>query len=187
MIRSECYDNVGLYDERYAQLPDFDFWIRLCLKYDIHILPENLIKFRVFSDMQNASGSTPENKVRIQWERRHILENYLNIREKKTLLRVFPETSMYGNDFDDTLIPFIVAKLALKHSPDNKFAQSFALDTIANLLRKPIIAQKLEFAFGFTYRDFIEMTGHYDVYNNRLIKEIKKIKKHPVKYLLGIR
>ena len=33
LIRKKCYEDIGSYDERLAQLPDFDFWVRLSLKY----------------------------------------------------------------------------------------------------------------------------------------------------------
>ena len=84
------------------------------------------------------------------------------------------------------LIPFVIAQLAIKQPSEKKYFQSFALDTIANLLQKPEVAQQLETAFGFTYRDFIKMSGRYDIYNYRLNKEIKKIKKHPFRYLFRI-
>lgn len=185
MIRKQCYDDVGLYDQRYAQLPDFDFWIRLCLKYEIHILPDHLVKFRVFTDMQNASGTTPEKMIRLQWERRHILENYLNIRDKETLLQIFPEAAEFGDHYSDTLIPFIIANLALKLRSDYTFARAFALDTLGKLLKNPEVADEIQRTFGFTCRDFIRMTGQYDIFNHELNNKIKKIRKHPIKFLLG--
>lgn len=187
MIRRECYDNVGLYDERFAQLPDYDLWIRLCLKYNIHILPENMVKFRVFSTAQNASARTSENLIRTQWEHRHILEHYLKIRDKQTLRAVFPEAGDYGDNYENTLIPFIIAQLAFNRHSDNNFSQSFALDTIGTLLKKPELVRQLEQVFNFKCRDFIRMTGQYDVYNKLVHKEFKKIKRHPVKYILGIK
>jgi len=184
MIRRECHEDVGLYDERYAQLPDFDFWIRLSLKYDIHILPEYLVKFRVFSDKRNASGSTPEKVIRRYWENRQILRNFLNIRDKETLLRVFPEAREYGDDYDDALIPFVIAKLALGLPSRYPSAKDFGLDTIGSLLSNRMLAEQLERTFKFTYMDFIKMTGTYDVYSYGLMHNIKK---HAIKYLFGLR
>src|SRR3712207_3309219 len=34
LIRRAVYDKVGLYDERFRQLPDFDMWIRVCSLFD---------------------------------------------------------------------------------------------------------------------------------------------------------
>ena len=31
LIRKECYDTVGFLNENFAQLPDMDFWVRLCI------------------------------------------------------------------------------------------------------------------------------------------------------------
>ena len=38
LIRKDVYDEIGLYNELMANIPDLDMWVRLCLKYDIHIL-----------------------------------------------------------------------------------------------------------------------------------------------------
>jgi hypothetical protein len=60
LLRREVYQNVGLYDPRLAQVPDLDQWIRVCMRYDIHVLPEPLTAFRIRSGQQNASGARPE-------------------------------------------------------------------------------------------------------------------------------
>jgi glycosyltransferase involved in cell wall biosynthesis len=65
LIRKSCYDKIGLYDERFAQLPDFDFWVRFCLNYELSIIPEKLVKFRIRSDEKNASAWTKQNIIRI--------------------------------------------------------------------------------------------------------------------------
>jgi glycosyltransferase involved in cell wall biosynthesis len=41
LIRRECYDRCGLYRFGLAQVTDFDMWIRLCMKYEIYVLPES--------------------------------------------------------------------------------------------------------------------------------------------------
>ena len=42
MVRRSVYDEVGLYDPRFASLPDFDMWVRLCIVYEIHLMPHEL-------------------------------------------------------------------------------------------------------------------------------------------------
>jgi len=63
MIRRECYEKIGLYNNIYRQLPDFDMWIRLVKNYDIHVSSERLTDFRILPG-RNASSPTKENLIR---------------------------------------------------------------------------------------------------------------------------
>ncbi|ANF87590.1 glycosyl transferase [Pseudomonas antarctica] len=63
LIRRECYDEVGVYDNNLRQLPDFDMWVRLVKKFQIHISERELISFRVLPG-QSASSHTVANAVR---------------------------------------------------------------------------------------------------------------------------
>ncbi len=47
MIRREVFDRVGLFDDRYAQLVDLEFYVRVSQKYEIKAVPEILCSFRV--------------------------------------------------------------------------------------------------------------------------------------------
>ncbi|MHA1279615.1 MAG: glycosyltransferase [Candidatus Helarchaeota archaeon] len=161
LIRNRCYKSIGYYDERYAQLPDFDFWTRLCMKYEIYIIPENLIKFRVRNDEANVSGQRTESMIRTSWEYAHILKNYLKINSVDILLKVFPEAAEY-KDIDSDSIPFVLAMLAWKTG--RKSHQEFALDVLAEQLSNREIAKRLAANFGFRYIDFIGLTGRCDLY-----------------------
>jgi glycosyltransferase involved in cell wall biosynthesis len=179
LIRHKCYDEVGYYDERYAQLPDFDFWIRLCMKYDIHILEENLVKFRVRINDSNASGNRRDSAIRLPWEYLHILENYLDVKTPEEFLRIFPEAQKYSKKFEKRLLPFFLAKLALE--TDSTLHQSFALNILYRLLNKPSIRNMLEKKYHFSFIDFIKLTGEYDIFNyyrlcdkDKIINELRE-------------
>ncbi len=47
LIRREVFDRVGLFDDRYAQLVDLEFYVRVSQKYEIKAVPEILCSFRV--------------------------------------------------------------------------------------------------------------------------------------------
>ena len=91
LIRKSCYDKIGLYDERFAQLPDFDFWVRFCLNYELSIIPEKLVKFRIHSDEKNASAWTKQNIIRINNEWSLIAHHFLSIPSLTELKKIFPE------------------------------------------------------------------------------------------------
>lgn len=63
LIRKSCYDDVGLYSNRMRQLPDFDMWVKLIKKHDIHISEHELINFRILPG-ENASSQTASNSIR---------------------------------------------------------------------------------------------------------------------------
>ena len=90
VLRREVYQTAGLYDPRLAQVPDLDQWIRVCMRYDIHVMPEPLTAFRIRSGQQNASAARPEVVRRDAWERADILRHYLHLPPAQ-LLQVFPE------------------------------------------------------------------------------------------------
>lgn len=64
LIRKACYEDVGLYDNRFRQVPDFEMWTRLIKKWDIHISDKNYISFRHIEG-ENTSASTPKNSTRL--------------------------------------------------------------------------------------------------------------------------
>jgi glycosyltransferase involved in cell wall biosynthesis len=77
LIRKSCYNDVGLYNNRLRQLPDFDMWIRLVKKYPIYISDHELINFRVLPG-ENASSETNENSIRTINEHYLIAESFFN-------------------------------------------------------------------------------------------------------------
>ena len=171
LIRKECYTEIGNYDPRFAQQPDFDFWIRLCLKYNIHIIPEKLIEFRVLQENANASGDKPEVRARLTWELHEILKNYLSIKDITEFSMIFPETrSRFGNGMESDLIPYYVAMLAF----DNNYApyQIAAMDILFELLGDRLIAEKIGTKYNFRYTDLYKLTGnknpHVQEYRARL-------------------
>jgi glycosyltransferase involved in cell wall biosynthesis len=181
LIRRECYDAVGSLDERLAQLPDLDFWVRLCLRYEIHILQEPLIHFRLHGAEGNASGKTPAKTRRARWEYRHVLDHYLTIQDVQMLQKIFPEAQKYGNNVDPQLIPFVLAMIALETPPPLQVRQMFGIETLYFLLRDDQTAAKLEAAFGFTYRNFIELTGRFDLFGISEIHDLRERIKHPLR------
>jgi len=83
LIRRACYDELGLYDNRYRQLPDFDMWVRLVKRYDIHISEEEYVEFRILPG-ENASSPTASNNIRAINEHYLIARHFFDgIREKE--------------------------------------------------------------------------------------------------------
>ncbi len=157
LIRRSCKEKVGPYDRRLFQLCDFEYWIRVCLQAEIHIIPEPLLKFRILANSGNSSAPTTQATIRHRWEMKHILRHYLNLKPFETFLRVFPDARKYGEDIPDHLIPFVFAKVCLETQEPSHI--SFALDLLYELLADRQLASEIEGRFGFTNKEFIALTG----------------------------
>jgi glycosyltransferase involved in cell wall biosynthesis len=179
LVRRDPYLHLAPPDPRYAQLGDFNRWIQICMKHEILILQENLVKFRVRQNESNASGCRRDSTIRLLWEYLHILENYLNIKTTDDFFNIFPEAQKYSKKFEKRLIPFFVAKLALETG--STLHQSFALNILHRLLNNPPIRKKIEKKYHFSCIDFIKLTGECDIFNfyslydrDKIINELRE-------------
>lgn len=190
LIRKSIYKQIQFENEALAQLHDFDTWIRLCFKKNIHIFSEKLVKFRIRSGNMNAGSDTIENKVRSMFEFSHVLKHYLKIKNISEFLKIFPNAKEKYNDInDDELIPFYVARQAL--NVEHVFHQKFALDILFELLQNKKTVSKLNKKCNFDYTDFIKLSGEHDIYHvnhiayqDSMIKTLKQqydILKYPLR------
>jgi glycosyltransferase involved in cell wall biosynthesis len=116
LIRRVCYEECGPYRFGLLQLGDFDLWVRLCLKYEIHVLPEKLFRFRVLGNMANSSSGLMGNRIRSAFEYFQILEYYRRLQTYKDIVRTFPAAEKYNHP-DGFDAGFALAMMALEGSP----------------------------------------------------------------------
>lgn len=185
MIRKECFQYVGYYDRRYGSLPDFDMWIRLCLKYEIHIIQEYLLNFRILDAGKNASGDNPITYIRSFNEMYQILHHYLQINDIQEFISVFPQTDM--EDPTDVCIKYQLAILALGSIPqaDNvnvylMARRAFGLNALYDIMRDPVAVELLKSKYGFDYVKLVEMSAQVDTINYNLIYADAPYGKHIV-------
>jgi glycosyltransferase involved in cell wall biosynthesis len=55
VIRRDCFEDIGFFDERWTALSDWEFWLRLVLKWPIVFVPEPLALYRVHGKNTFAS------------------------------------------------------------------------------------------------------------------------------------
>lgn len=79
LMRRSCLDAVGYYDERLAQLQDFDLWLRVLKRHDVIVLQAPLVKYRWLRSGGNLSAPEVSRMSRIQWEMTHLLGAYLDL------------------------------------------------------------------------------------------------------------
>ena len=159
MIRKAVYNDIGFYNERMANLPDLDMWVRFCLRHDLHILDEKLTKFRIRKDEKNVSGNKPTTWIRHRYERLHIFDHYLKIDDVNFFLKIFPDAEKFGKLIPE-MFPYFLARLAYETKVD--VLELWALNTLYNFMQSEEIVNKLEKDYNFGYPKFFEMSGKSD-------------------------
>ncbi|RYF37098.1 MAG: glycosyltransferase, partial [Comamonadaceae bacterium] len=67
VIRRECHDRLGPYDNRLRQIADYDMWVRVIKHWNIHNSDRELVAFRVVSG-GNTSWPSERNTRRLRNE-----------------------------------------------------------------------------------------------------------------------
>ena len=75
LIRRSVYDQVGLYDNRLRQLPDFDMWVRVVKATGIHVSRSPMVRFRILPG-ENTSSDTGANRIRTLNEHFFIAQDF---------------------------------------------------------------------------------------------------------------
>jgi len=161
LARRECF--LCPPDPRLIQLFDFNHWVRICLRYEIYILEEELIKFRIRAENANTGALKPETICQNAWETGEILKNYLQIANIEDFKQIFPNYHPLKGKLDRNMISFYIAQLAL--TVDSPAYHCFALETLHDLLGDRDKAHILQSKHGFSYRDFHRLTGRYDLFS----------------------
>lgn len=163
LIRKQCYDDCGLYKPWLPQLGDLDMWIRLCLKHDIHVLPEPLVRFRVRADEANASGNRPENCIRHGNESLILLDNYLQLSDFDQVEQVFPPAIQYRRGANsEPRFALAMTALAEQNAPWHKL---FGLRLLYELLSDPDSAARLQLYYQFDYRNLVPLSGKFSAFS----------------------
>jgi len=164
LMRKACYDDCGLYRFGVAQLADLDMWIRLCMKHEIHVFPEKLVRFRVRDNDANSSSITRQTRIRALYEFHTLLQNYRELGNFEALVRIFPSASKYCRD-ESGDVAFLLAMVALENDRSN-FTQLFGLDLLFEIVSDPERAAVIKRMHGFDYTDFIALTATHDVFSS---------------------
>lgn len=171
LIRKQCYLDCGLYLDSFTQLPDFDMWVRLSARYNIHVMSEPLIKFRLLDGELNTSGNRIDSRIRGTYENYKVLQRYRELLCNKEIFNVFPEFNTYdkGKNTDYEYVLSIVclesSQYFLKHL--------FAFEILFDILNNPIQRQIVEQHYNFSYKDFITLTGTHDLFSIELISNLQ--------------
>ncbi len=174
LIKKECYYECGVIRYGLAQLGDFDMWIRLCMNYNIYVLPEKLTKFRVRDNEANSSGNTPTNRKRTMNELFFILEEFFKIEKIDEIVQIFPESSKYVIDGQyDT--EYILAMVAIDKRCRNDI-QLHGLNMLYKLINDEKKSKKIKELYGFDYQKLVSISCEYDIFGILTKQELEQTK-----------
>ena len=152
MVRRAVFDDIGLFDSRLANLPDFDLWVRLCMKHEIHVIPEELTAMRILGGNRNMSARRPDSILRSVFEGSRILRHYRSM-EPGLAREVFDEDlRAFGIDSNRSFGAWL-AELALCSRQI-----SIALFGLETMFDTCAVAEE-------ECQRLIELTGKIDLFN----------------------
>lgn len=163
MVKKSIHEEIGLYDSRFAQLADLDFWMKLCLKHDIYILQEKLTQFRIRNNEANTSGDTIQTQTRSAYEFSQLYKNYLNITSVEEYFKIFPSEQKLNIAQEPALIPFNTARLAI--NTKSAAHRKFGLDALFHLMSNSKIKKMAFEHYSFSNSDLIKLTAGVDALN----------------------
>jgi glycosyltransferase involved in cell wall biosynthesis len=161
LIRKICYADGEPYRSGLGLLADLDMWIRVCLQYDIYVLPEKLVRYRVRANGTNAS-TDPTTRIRRPFEFLQVLDNYRQIASEDELIKVFPTAQQYVRP-EGCDLGFALGMTALELRP-YKVTELFGLTLLFDALNDPGRARLIEDLYGFTNKDFVALNREHDVF-----------------------
>jgi glycosyltransferase involved in cell wall biosynthesis len=127
MIRRSAYAELGTDDPRLALLLDLDRWIRLLQTYEIHVMAEPLVAFRVRANLANASAPRDDTRLRDTFEAFEIFKRYRDY-APEFLREIFAEDiARHGIDASRPN-GVLLAEIALRGSM--AWHPAFALDSL---------------------------------------------------------
>ena len=184
LIRREAHQEIGVYRPAFRQLHDFDLWLRLLLKHEIHILEEKLVGYRVVSADNNLSKNTDSNNIRLMTEAKAIFEELFDKMDDGTFRQCF--APLFRNKNAQTREELMCERFFLLF--DNGLwghcAYGLAAHQLFYSLDADVVAC-LEKTYGMTLREFYDFTGECFDENARALKEQNEALKAELTELLS--
>ena len=134
IVRGECFEKFGQFDESLKMGIDWDLWLRISTKYDFDFVDEPLLAYRVgHSGQMSKNIETRQQCSDLIMER--ILRNYPGVIDKKTVREAYFSTYCRRGDFFRktnklTSYRFFIKAIAMK--PVNKEAYKGLIKNIIN-------------------------------------------------------
>lgn len=167
LIERELLIEAGLFLTTSIQLQDFDMWLKLAKKYDIYMLPEKLIKYRIISNNGNLSSPTMEAVIRSDFEIRQIYKTFFDDFSPNLFNQTFSAEIKLHNFSSPQEYEIEKALIFLAHTRPS--IQLIGIEKLFNLLQDAEILEICQSKYHFSMFDFYELTNKFDFRNTRQV------------------
>jgi glycosyltransferase involved in cell wall biosynthesis len=163
MIRRSTFEKHGYFAPYLRQIHDMAYWTRLLFEGELAILPDQLLRFRIRSNFENAGSQTPEN-----WRRTHfeVLQNLRvfveKIRDIDLLTKIFPEAKNHPWPLENRLVKFHLAQIAL--NTGMVVNRLFGLQLLYELLSDEAMADYIRKVCNFDFTDMFRLQGEAPIF-----------------------
>lgn len=163
MMRKEVYYTVRPFINGMYQIGDMMMWIMICQKYNIFVLQEKLVKFRILNKGKNTSGMRADSQIRSSVELFLMLQSYQNIRNKEEFLEIFPEAAEYctGEKF---LPEYALAQLCI-NVKGQSYYKLFGILLLFQLINDEKFAYILRTQYNYDGKSFVRQVGEKDIFH----------------------
>lgn len=160
LIRTEIYQklqNSGI--SMFRQLPDYWMWVKLVQKYEIHVLEQELVKFRMHESGNNANTSarTEENGIRHCNEERYLWYDSFKKMDNFYFKKVFSKDLIYQNARSDEEI--LCEKFFVLKNSNKVYLRQAALFFLYDICKNERVVSILREQYKYQYADIYELSG----------------------------
>lgn len=160
LIRTSVHQEVGLYNPLYRQLHDFDLWVRILLRYNVHFSDSKLVKYRFIENINNMSASTESNNMRLYNEAKCILLQLFNNISDTDFLNGF--NGLFSKKQTSDSVGIICEKFLILREKAlwATSCKTLPIDFLVDKLNDEVV-ERLEKDYGVSIRDIYHFTGEY--------------------------
>jgi glycosyltransferase involved in cell wall biosynthesis len=169
MIRTEAYKIVGGYEPMYRSLGDYYMWIKLLGQFEIKVLKDNLILFRIMDNQRNMSGDNPTNRQAYMNEWTYILNQYVRYCNERDFPKIFPSIPLNseGNDFEFLLGCEAVTQKRAAY-------RAFGINLLYSIFSDHERIKRIEKLHGFSANDLIRLSEGTDTFHSEEMRSLSK-------------
>lgn len=155
LVRKEVMDQVGGYHLYYSLLADMELWLRIVRYYPIHVIEEDLVGYRVFSEEGNQlSGVATEEKVTKSLnEHMLIRKNFINDLTDEELIQFFENLFRFKEAFTHQELEIERAFLLMNCVNDLPELNVLGMEKFEELLRDPEYVSVLKNTYHLNLQD----------------------------------
>lgn len=168
LIYRELLLDAGLFNVAAIQIQDWEMWLKLIEKHEIHILPDQLIKYRIRDIGNNLSS--PSNFIRADFEVQQLYRRMFNNVPKDLFKAAFSDKIRKSKFSDGIEYELEKAFLYLQHNSTS--VQIIGCEKLFDLLQDINILSWSISEYNFTLIDFYQLTNQIDFLNKKILSII---------------